>query len=149
MHERWMKRAVRLARLAAKNGEVPVGAVLLSPTGALLSVGCNQKEALQSPTRHAEMVAIERAAKKLKAWRLSECTLYVTLEPCVMCAGAIIQARVSKVIFGALDSKGGGLLSLYQLGQDPRLNHRLDAVVNLDHLESSQILTQFFRAKRK
>lgn len=144
-----MKRALRLASLAQTQGEVPIGALILDPQGKLLSVGFNQKESQNNPLGHAELLAIRRASQKRRAWRLEGCTLYSTLEPCVMCSGAIVQARISRVVFGALDPKGGGMQSLYQIGSDPRLNHRLTSLENLNCSDCSGILTRFFKTKRK
>jgi len=147
--KRWMKRALRLAQLAKMVGEVPVGAIILSPKGKLLASGYNRKEQSRNPLLHAEVVAIERATRKLKTWRLEGCILVTTLEPCVMCSGAIIQARFAEVYFGAVDPKGGGLKSLYEIGSDPRLNHRLKVCECISDAECSNILTQFFKMKRK
>lgn len=145
----WMSKAIRLAKVSLKIGEVPVGALILDPKGKLLAVGVNTRERDSSPTGHAEIMAITRATRKLHSWRLEGCTLYSTLEPCVMCAGAIIQARIEKVIFGALDPKGGALKSLYELGSDSRLNHRLKVCRHFESPESALLLTQFFKKKRK
>ncbi len=146
-HFKWIKKALRLAHWAAQRDEVPVGAIILYK-GRVLSVGLNKKEGLQSPLAHAEMIAIERASKKLKSWRLEECELYVTLEPCIMCSGAILQSRFKKVIFGALDPKGGGVQSCYQLLQDGRLNHRVLDVTHWPSEECGQVLSDFFKKKR-
>jgi tRNA(adenine34) deaminase len=149
LDEKWMKKALIFAEKAQKKDEVPVGALILDSQGRLLSVGYNLKEVFQNPLGHAEVIAIQRACEKKKSWRLEGCTLYVTLEPCIMCSGLIVQARLSRVVFGALDPKGGGLQSLYSLGSDPRLNHRLSSVCYLNMPECSQLLTSFFKKKRE
>ncbi len=127
MHEHWMRRALRLAEQAAEQNEVPVGALILHD-GQVIAEAWNQREQLNDPTAHAEMIAITQAAESLRSWRLQRCTLYVTLEPCPMCAGAIVQARLPLVVFGATDPKGGGVVSLYRLLGDERLNHRCRGV---------------------
>jgi len=121
----WMEAALILAKKAATQGEVPVGAVLVSPKGELLAQASNLRETLATPLGHAELVALHRGAKKLKSWRLEDCTLYVTLEPCIMCAGAIQQSRLGRVVFGAKDAKAGAVDSLYSVLNDPRLNHQV------------------------
>ena len=143
----WMQRALALAAVAADRGEVPVGAVIVKD-GALISEGYNLRETLRDATRHAEMIAIEAACLRLGAWRLEGCELYVTLEPCVMCAGAIWQARLSHVWFGAADPKGGAMGSLYRIHEDTRLNHRLPAEGGILGAECGRLLTDFFRARR-
>ena len=142
-----MWRALAQAEEAAANGEVPVGAVILHED-RIIAEAHNQRETLQDPTAHAEMIAITQAAQALGSWRLLDCTLFVTLEPCPMCAGAIVQARIPRVIFGTLDPKAGATHSLYQITNDPRLNHR--AVVSGGVLaeECAGILREFFAARR-
>jgi tRNA(adenine34) deaminase len=146
--EYWMKFALELAKEAGHRDEVPVGAILVGPEGKILSRGQNIKENLTTPIGHAEIQALHKAAKAQKTWRLSGTTLYVTLEPCLMCAGALIQARVSKVVFGAYDPKGGALSSLYTVGQDPRLNHQIEVLGGILENECSQLLKDFFKGKR-
>jgi tRNA(adenine34) deaminase len=143
-----MAYCLRLAQEAARRDEVPVGAVVVGPEGQLLAQAWNQREGLRSPLGHAEMLAIQRASLKLGAWRLSGCTLYVTLEPCVMCAGAIVQARLDRVVYGTPDPKGGAVESLYQVLQDRRLNHRCE-VQCLGDQPSREILREFFAHKRR
>ncbi len=147
-HEYWMKIALRQAEIAAQKDEVPVGAILVSAEGQILGRGHNIKETLQTPIGHAEIVCLHRAARQQKAWRLVDSTLYVTLEPCAMCAGALIQARVKTVIYGAHDPKGGALKSLYQLGQDTRLNHQIEVLGGVLEDDCSKVLKQFFKLKR-
>ena len=145
--EQWMTQALELARKAALQGEVPVGALIVKD-GKLVSEGLNCRESQKNPLGHAELIAIEAASQKLGAWRLLDCTLYVTLEPCVMCAGALVQSRIKRVVIGTLDPKGGGLASLYQIGQDSRLNHQLEMTKGILEVECSQVLKDFFKARR-
>jgi tRNA(adenine34) deaminase len=144
---KWMQRALELAGAAAERGEVPVGAVIVKDD-KVIAEGYNLRETLQDATRHAELIAIEAACRSLGTWRLEGCDLYVTLEPCVMCAGAIWQARLARVWFGAADPKGGAMGSLYRIHEDARLNHRLPAEGGLLAPECGKILTDFFRARR-
>lgn len=142
-----MKKALSLAHQAARKDEVPVGAVIVQ-NGKQIATGFNLREKKQDPTAHAEILAITRAAKKLKSWRLVGCTLYVTLEPCPMCLAAAQQARISKIIYGTRDPKGGALCLGYKLNEDTRTHHRFD--VELQYTpECSTILSEFFRAKRQ
>lgn len=144
-----MQRALALADRAAEAGDVPVGAVVFdSATGAVLGEGWNTREAEGDPTGHAEVVAIRSAARRLGDWRLSGCTLAVTLEPCAMCAGAIVNARVGRVVFGAADPKAGCTGSLMRLTEDPRLNHRVRPIGGLLAQRSAERLRAFFRARR-
>lgn len=148
MHENYMRRALREAEQAMSEDEVPVGAVIVRD-GQIIASAHNGREQLHDPTAHAEMVAITQAASALEDWRLEGCTLYVTLEPCPMCAGAILQARIPTVVFGALDPKAGAVQSLYQLLSDARLNHRCEIVNGVMAAECGEILTRFFVEKRK
>jgi tRNA(adenine34) deaminase len=146
-HERWMRLALEEARAAAAEDEVPVGAIVVAG-GRVVGSGHNQREQLNDPTAHAEMIALTQAAATLGSWRLEGCTLYVTLEPCPMCAGAILQARVPTVVWGAADPKAGAVASLYTLFDDPRLNHRVEHVGHVLADECGRILSEFFRGKR-
>jgi tRNA(adenine34) deaminase len=149
--ERWMREALALAGQAAALGEVPVGAVIVTGEGELVGSGQNRRELDRDPTAHAEMEAIREAAAKLAAWRLAGCTLYVTLEPCAMCAGAAVLARLQRVVFGASDPKGGFCGSPESLGdlvRHPRLNHRLDVRGGVLGEESSALLKRFFAGLR-
>ena len=146
--ERWMREAVELARTAGARGEVPVGAVIVKD-GQVVGQGMNLRETDLCALRHAEILAIEAASKKLGAWRLSGCTLYVTLEPCLMCAGAIYQARFDRVVFGALDPKAGAMGSLYRVHEDGRLNHRVMVKEGVLAPASTELLQGFFRERRK
>lgn len=143
----FLREALVEAELAASEAEVPVGAVLVRD-GKIVAKGRNARERLQSPTSHAEIHAIESGAKRLGSWRLSECTLYVTLEPCPMCLAALQQARVSRVVYGAKDPKGGALSLGYALHEDARTNHRF-AVDYVEESDCGGILTEFFRKRRK
>ncbi len=144
----FMQRAFQLARQAASEDEVPVGAIVVCQ-GRIVGSGYNQREQLADPTAHAEMIAITQAAAELQSWRLDQCSLYVTLEPCPMCAGAIVQARIPRVVFGASDPKAGAVQSLYHLLSDPRLNHRAEIVGGVMAAECGRILTEFFEGKRR
>jgi tRNA(adenine34) deaminase len=147
VHERWMRLALEEARAAAAEDEVPVGAIVVAG-GRVIGSGHNQREQLADPTAHAEMIAITQAAASLGSWRLEGCTLYVTLEPCPMCAGAILQARLPAVVWGAADPKAGAAETLYRLFEDARLNHRVTHVGHVLADECGGILTEFFRLKR-
>jgi len=142
-----MMQAIRQAQLAARADEVPVGAVIVRE-GRILAEAHNGREQLRDPTAHAEILAITQAASALEDWRLEGCTLYVTLEPCPMCAGAILLARIPRVVFGASDPKAGAVQSLYRLLDDPRLNHRCEIVAGVLGDECGRFLTEFFAAKR-
>ena len=146
-HTRWMRLALEEARMAAAEDEVPVGAIVVA-AGRVIASAHNQREQLADPTAHAEMIALTQAAAALGSWRLEGCTLYVTLEPCPMCAGAIVLARIPRVVFGATDPKAGAVRSLYRLLDDPRLNHRCEIVEGVMAQECGALLTEFFAAKR-
>ncbi|SDK78546.1 tRNA adenosine(34) deaminase TadA [Streptomyces indicus] len=140
-----MERALEEAGLALRGGDVPVGALVLSPEGELLAAGHNEREVTGDPTAHAEILALRRAAAKLGEWRLPGCTLVVTLEPCVMCAGALVQSRIARVVYGARDEKAGAAGSLWDLVRDRRLNHRPEVIAGVLEEECSRRLTRFFR----
>jgi len=147
--EQAMLEALALAREAAACGEVPVGAVIYeTATGRTLARARNTREAHNDPAGHAELLAIREAALSLGDWRLSACTLVVTLEPCCMCAGAIVLARLGRVVYGAPDPKAGAARSLYRLLEDPRLNHRVAPITGVMANESAALLREFFRARR-
>ena len=139
----YMQLALEEAAIAAEQGEIPVGAVVVCQ-GAVIARAHNRREELQSPTAHAEMLALGDCSVALGSWRLHECALYVTLEPCIMCVGAILQARISRLVFGCLDPKGGAVESLYRLCEDPRLNHHPAVTRGVLEGECGQILTEFF-----
>lgn len=147
-HEHFMRAALREAEQALAEDEVPIGAVIVHGE-RIIAAAHNQREQLHDPTAHAEMIAITQAAQALSSWRLEECLLYVTLEPCPMCAGAIVQARVPWVIYGATDPKAGAVHTLYQLLDDARLNHRCETTAGVLAAECGAMLSQFFQAKRK
>lgn len=140
-----MRDALTEADLAAAAGDVPVGAVLLGPDGTPLAVGHNEREATGDPTAHAEVLALRRAAATLGEWRLTGCTLVVTLEPCTMCAGALVLARVARVVYGARDEKAGAAGSLWDMVRDRRLNHRPEVIAGVLEQECADRLTRFFR----
>jgi tRNA(adenine34) deaminase len=145
-----MRRALDLAKQAAAIGEVPVGAVVYrTETGAILGEGYNRREVDHDPSAHAEHIAMVQACKTLCDWRLNECTLVVTLEPCAMCAGLIVNARVGRVIYGASDPKAGAAGSLMRLTEDPRLNHRVIPVPGVLADECGQVLRDFFKDLRR
>ena len=146
-HDYWMARALDQARIAFEQGEVPVGAVVVHEE-AVIAEAYNQREALNDPTAHAEMIAITQAAEALGSWRLLHCTLYVTLEPCPMCAGAIVQARLPTVIYGTTDPKAGACHTLYQITSDPRLNHQCAVLGGVLKDDCRAILQQFFAYQR-
>lgn len=144
----YMGLALEQARLAATEGEVPIGAVLVCD-GAVVAHGRNAREGAADPTAHAEMIVIREAAERLGRWRLSGCTLYVTLEPCPMCAGALVNARIDRLVFGAADPKAGAIGTLYDLSADARLNHTFEVRGGVLEDECGQILTEFFRNLRE
>lgn len=146
---RMMQRALHLARDAAIAGEVPVGAVVYDATGAVLGEAANRREASTDPSDHAEVVAMRMAAKARGQWRLTGCSLAVTLEPCPMCAGACVNARIDRIVYGATDPKAGACHSLYSIPQDIRLNHRPLVVGGLLRDASVRLLRSFFRARRR
>jgi tRNA(adenine34) deaminase len=148
MHEHTMRLALEEAELALKEGEVPIGAVIVHGE-RVVGRAHNQREQLRDPTAHAEMIAITQAASALGSWRLDGCTLYVTLEPCPMCAGAILQARIPTVVYGAADPKAGAVQTLYRLLEDPRLNHRCQIVARVLAERCSEILRRFFQEQRR
>ena len=143
----FMLRALALAEEAARLGEVPVGAVVVKD-GAVIGEGFNTRERDRNPLRHAELVAIAAACARLQAWRLMDCTLYVTLEPCAMCAGALVNARLSRLVYGARDPKAGAVHTLYQIPTDARLNHRLTVHDGVFAERCGQVLSEFFAKLR-
>lgn len=143
----WMQKALHQARKAEALGEVPIGAVIVKD-GTIIGRGFNRRESRNDPSAHAELIAIRQASRRLKAWRLLGTTLYVTLEPCPMCMGAILLARVERVVFGCLDPKGGAAGSLYNLAADPRFNHQVELASGVMQAECAEILSSFFRRLR-
>ncbi|MFD5429636.1 tRNA adenosine(34) deaminase TadA [Streptomyces sp. NPDC127084] len=144
--ETYMRLAVAEAARAALGGDVPVGAVVLGPGGAVLATAHNERELTGDPTAHAEVLALRRAAAKLGEWRLTGCTLVVTLEPCTMCAGALVLSRVDRVVYGARDDKAGAAGSVWDLVRDRRLNHRPEVILGVLADECSEQLSAFFRS---
>jgi tRNA(adenine34) deaminase len=147
-HEAHMEMALDEAAQAAAEDEVPIGAVIVSPKTGVLARAHNQRERLRDPTAHAEMIAITQAAQSMPSWRLEGCILYVTLEPCPMCAGAAVQARVPMVVYGTPDPKAGACDTLYQITNDPRLNHRCTVISGVMADRCAIILSDYFRGKR-
>lgn len=143
-----MTLALAEAKKAWAAGEVPVGAVVVGPAGDILGQGYNQPIATCDPTAHAEIVALRQAAARLGNYRLPGCTIYVTIEPCLMCYGALVQARVARLVFGAADPKGGVCVSLYRLPEDPRFNHRPLVTAGVLEEECRALLQEFFRQRR-
>jgi len=143
-----MQVALEQARLAGDLGEVPVGAVVVCG-GEVVAAACNRRELDASPSAHAEFLALQEAARTLGRWRLSDCTVYVTLEPCLMCAGLMLQARIARCIFGALDPKAGALGSLYRVNEDSRLNHSFPVQSGVCAEESANMLSNFFTQLRR
>lgn len=143
-----MRQALAQARLAQAHADVPIGAVVLDAEGAVLAEAGNERELRADPTAHAEVLALRRAAEAVGSWRLSGCTLVVTLEPCTMCAGALVLARVERLVFGAFDPKAGAVSSLWDVVRDPRLNHTPAVVPGILEEECGAVLRDFFAAHR-
>jgi tRNA(adenine34) deaminase len=148
-HEKWMKWALAEAKEAGQRQEVPVGAVLLSEEKKVLALSHNLCITSMDPTAHAEIIALRMAGQKVQNYRLLNTTLYVTVEPCVMCMGAIINARVKRIVFGTRDEKGGAAGSLYNLPEDTRLNHQPEIIEGILENECRELIQQFFQARRK
>lgn len=144
-----MRRAIDMAHEAERSADVPIGAVIMDANGTQIASACNERELSGDPTAHAEILALRRAAAFLDSWRLLDCTLVVTLEPCTMCAGATVLSRLARVVYGAPDPKAGAVDSLYDVVRDPRLNHRPEVVGGVLANECGDLLRQFFRAKRR
>ena len=144
----WMRRAIADARLALDTGDVPVAAIVLDADGRVLGAARNEREARQDPTAHAEILALQRASERTGDWHLTDATLVVTLEPCVMCAGAILSARVPTVVFGAWDEKAGAAGSVYDVLRDRRLNHRVEVYAGVEADACAALLDEFFTARR-
>jgi tRNA(adenine34) deaminase len=147
--ERWMRVALVEARAALDHDDVPVGAVVVAPDGTELSRGRNRREQRRDPTAHAELEALRAAAATLGTWRLDGCTLVVTLEPCAMCAGALVQARVARLVFGADDHRAGAVTSLFDLVRDPRLPHRVEVHRGVLAADCAALLRSFFTSRRR
>ena len=145
---KYMKMALAEARKAYQRAEVPIGAVVIC-NDQIVGRGFNLREQTQDPTSHAEMIALREAAANETSWRLEDCRLYVTLEPCPMCAGAILQSRIKRLVYGASDPKAGAVRSLYQLLDDQRFNHQVEVEAGVMEKESAQLLKDFFRELRK
>ena len=146
-HRRFMEMALREAQIAFEQHETPVGAVIVKD-GVVIAKAHNQVEMLQDPTAHAEIIAIGAAANHLGSWRLTGCTLYVTLEPCPMCAGAVVLSRTNRLVFGSYDPKMGACSTLYNVVQDNRLNHRVEVIAGVMDVETRMLLKEFFSSKR-
>jgi tRNA(adenine34) deaminase len=144
---RYMQEALNLARKAFDSEDVPVGALVVHQAH-VIGRGYNQREKLRDPTAHAEMIALTAAAEHMQQWRLEGCTMYVTLEPCAMCAGALVLARMERLVYGAADAKAGACCSLFQITQDPRLNHQVETVPGVLAEPAIELLQAFFRHRR-
>jgi tRNA(adenine34) deaminase len=147
-HERWMNAALDQARAAIAHDDVPIGAVVVSDDGTVLGRGRNERELREDPTAHAEVLALREAAAALGTWRVHDATLYVTLEPCTMCAGAIVLSRIPRVVYAATDPKAGAAGSVLDVLADRRLNHRPEVVGGVLADEAAELLRSFFRARR-
>ncbi len=148
IHEKWMSEAIRLAQIAYENDEIPVGAIVVKDN-KIIGRGYNQREILKDPTAHAEVLAITAAANTIEDWRLNDCILYVTKEPCAMCAGAIINSRINKVIFGCYDAERGYCGSIADLCGDPRLNNDITVRGGISEERCLALIQDFFKTKRK
>jgi len=146
-HEQYMRMAIDQAKIAQDNGDVPIGAVIVHQN-QIIGKAYNQREQLKDPTAHAEIIALTQAAAALQGWRLTGCTMYVTLEPCPMCAGALVLARIDRLVYGCDDPKTGACKSLYNIVQDERLNHRLEVTTGVLADDCSRLLQDFFQQKR-
>lgn len=147
--EFYMKRALELAKISEDKGDVPIGALLLNLDGKVIAESHNERELIQDPTAHAEVLAIRAGASAEKSWRLTGFTLVVTLEPCVMCAGALSLSRIDRVVYGAKDPRAGAMGSIYNVHDDTRLNHKIDVVSGVLETECREMLQKFFKAKRQ
>ena len=147
-YELMMRQALQVANEALSSGDVPIGAIVISPDGEVIGEGRNERELKSDPSAHAEIVALREAGEKLKNWRLDECTIVVTLEPCAMCAGAIAQSKIARVVFGAWDDKAGAVGSVWDVLRDPRAPHRSEVISGILEKECAALLTNFFKAQR-
>lgn len=145
----WMREALEQARRCLENGDVPVGAVVVDENGKIVGIGHNQREELNNPLAHAEIQALQNAAQHLGNWRLDDCTIVVTLEPCTMCAGAIVNSRIKQIIFGADEPKTGAVGSLFDVVRDRRLAHQPEVIAGVLAEESAELLRNFFASKRQ
>ena len=143
-----MQAALSLAKVAADKGDVPVGAIVVNEAGEILGTGQNLREQSNDPTAHAEVIAIRQAAEKIGSWRLDDLTLVVTLEPCAMCAGAILQSRIKRIVFGAWDEKAGAVGSVIDIVRDPRALTKVEVITGIMEKECSEVLSEFFNTKR-
>ncbi len=145
--KQYMKLAIEQAGIAGENGDVPIGAVIVH-NDTIIAKAYNQREQLQDPTAHAEIIALTQAAAARQSWRLEGCTMYVTLEPCPMCAGALVLARIDRLVYGCDDAKTGAVKSLYNIVQDDRLNHKIEVTSGVLANDCSKLLQQFFQKRR-
>jgi tRNA(adenine34) deaminase len=143
-----MRLALDQARMASMHGDVPVGAVIIDQAGSVLAAAANEREIRHDPTAHAELLALRAASRRLRSWRLTGLTLVVTLEPCTMCAGALVLARIARLVFGAFDEKAGAVSSLFDVVRDPRLNHRVEVRGGVLEVECGALLKDFFASRK-
>lgn len=146
--EIYMRLAIEQAEIAGRIGEVPIGAVIADKSQRIVSCAHNLRESTNDPTAHAEIIAIKRAGEKLGSWRLDGTTIYVTVEPCVMCIGAIVLARISRLVFGTRDPKAGAVVSVYKIGSDSKLNHKIEYTEGISMNDCSNLLKDFFKSLR-
>lgn len=146
--EKFMRLAIEQARIAGRIGEVPIGAVMTDGAGKVISSGYNLRESQNDPTAHAEIIVIRKAGEECGSWRLEGTSIYVTVEPCVMCMGAIILARIKRLVFGTRDPKAGAVFSIYEIGSDRRLNHTVEVTEGICAEECSALLKEFFKSLR-
>ena len=149
LHQQWMQRAIELAIIAGNAGEVPVGAIIINSTGEIIGIGENRRERDLDPTAHAEILAIRSAGAYLQNWHLSDCTLYVTLEPCPMCAGAIVAARLKLLVYGADDAKTGSIRTVLNIPDSAASNHKITVIGGILESTCRQQLQDWFRHRRK
>jgi tRNA(adenine34) deaminase len=143
-----MQAALSLAKVAADKGDVPIGAIVVNEAGEILGTGQNLREQSNDPTAHAEVIAIRQAAEKIGSWRLDDLTIVVTLEPCAMCAGAVLQSRIKRLVFGAWDEKAGAVGSVMDVIRDPRALNKVEVIAGIMEKECSEVLSDFFNTKR-
>ncbi|AFY70775.1 tRNA-adenosine deaminase [Thalassoporum mexicanum PCC 7367] len=148
LHQQWIDQAIALAKAAGQVGEIPVGAIVVDHHQQIIATGVNRRERDRNPIAHAEIVAIQAAAQNLKRWQLHDCSLYVTLEPCPMCAGAILQARIKRLVYGAIDPKAGAIHTVLNLPHSPATFHRLEAIAGIRAQACQQLLQDWFQAHR-
>jgi tRNA(adenine34) deaminase len=149
LHQYWIDQAIAIAKEAGMAGEIPVGAIIVDADNQIVATGVNRRERDRNPIAHAEIVAIQAAAQKLKRWQLHDCSMYVTLEPCPMCAGAILQARLQRLIYGADDPKAGAIYSVINLPHSPASFHKLEAIAGIKAQACQNLIQSWFQTQRR